>query len=331
MNIDIDALISAMDSDNTQNTNIEKSYDSQYKFLYPFTDGKIMLRILYNPKAGVPQRRISRHDTGEKTKVPCLSTYGMDCPVCKAIKDVESEKGSECGAFKKYGYKIRGICYAYVEEIDSAYNKGKSDEEIIKKGDTILFMYPKTVFEAISKIIRDAGARAKSILADNEGIPLVIERETKGNGFPSYTVSLYPFGLTKVFNEGSDAESQAKFDAHLEELPNLNDQFVPIPTTSDPKSDAIAEIIKSAKALANTIVSEYSNSAINPNQVVNDEEYDLPFYTADDAITSSPKTESAPVQNASGGIEIDCFGNYKDDQKCRLCTQEYDCMKKSGK
>lgn len=296
-----------------------------YPLVYPGEKGKITFRILYNIKSQTIHRKVIRHG-----KLPCMSVYGEECPVCTAIKNAEEVKGKECGAFGKYGYKVRGICYAKVTDADSAYS------DRFEVGDTIILMYPKTVYEAINKIIVDAGPNLEKIVSHNDGIPLVLETTQKNNSFPDYDVHLFPYGSQILFKE---ANGEELFDKLLEEIPSLSDTIISkFPTEEDRQK---------VKAMAETITQEYIyGNVVNPDDELpfkaeepnNDTKSVNPAFTgtpqSQQDTTVSDTTSGNNVQNSSAtevpeGVP-ECYGKHSDtDNKCLICTQESQCFMKT--
>lgn len=321
MNLDLKNLREmAQDEVNNAKAKSSRSNDG-YPIVYPGENGKLTVRLLYNLKSNIVQRRLIRHNSG-KDKVACLQIYGEDCPVCEAISNAENLKGKECGAFKKYGFKNRGICYAQIIDHDPAYFKNDKDPQ---KGDTVLLMYPKTVYDQINEIIVNAGDNLEKLLSNNDGIPIVIERSQKGKGLPDYNTYVYPYGSKKSFKGDGEKTGDEKFDELLSSLPDLNDTIIP----SYPND----EVRKKNRALADTINGEYINSSVvNPNDNIelNNSEAMLNNDESDSSISERVSNigdigNQASIDNTNNE-QPECFGNHKDnDKKCMLCPYEADC------
>lgn len=330
LNIDLGTLQKKM-SEELAETNKSNSEDSGYPLVYTGQNGKLTVRLLYNIKMGGLQKKIIRHASSDgKTKVACLQSYGEDCPICEAIKNVETNKGKDAGCQIKYGYKIRGICFAQIVDHEATYF---TEENSPKKGDVVMLMYPKTVYDQLNKLIVDAGPNVAKILGSNSSIPAVIERTQKGKDFPKFTVSLYPYGESKAYS------TDAEYESVLNELPNLAEAFTPIKPTE--------ELRTSARAVAEAITAEYFGSQIiNPiipqaqvaqtPKVVTPlpETDDLPF-EMDMAEPTNVKKETVTVSqvveevvnkpNTSG--KPNCFGKHDDgSDKCTDCKFECDCV-----
>lgn len=305
------------------------SYDdgsNKYKFAYLGQNGKVTAKIFYNPKMGGIQRKIVRHTTGDpKVKVPCLSYYGEECPICKAIKDVQAVKGQDSGVFMKYGYKTRGACYAQLIDFDANFFTESKDP---KRRDIVLLMYPKTIYDKVNQEVVNAGENLDKLVGSNSGLPLVFQRTQNGNSY-DYNVSIYPFGESKSF------ETDEEFDKAMDELPNLGDVLMP-----EHPND---EIRQKANAVAQAITSEYfGNSVVNPTPVMSapkpveqktvtppsNTTDDLPFAMGDsDNNTFSELTETkAETTSVPEGMPP-CFGKHNDtSNECMMCPCECECV-----
>lgn len=319
MKYDLTKLIDRTREELEEN-NKRNNDENRIPIVYPGENGKLTVRILYNPKMEAVQRKIVRHDGG-KSKVPCLEVYGEDCMVCKAISEVENAKGKEAGAFRKYGFKTRGICYAIIVDHDKSYFKDDGSPEI---GDIVLLMYPKTVYDQITKIISDAGEHLSKIVLENDGLPIVIERSQKGKAFPEYSATVYPYGSKKTFQDDGDdvpkdqfKTGDEKFEDMLAELPDLREAIV----SSNPSDD----IRKANRALAETITQEYfGGGLVNPGDKVEEPEQD-------ERLSTTNMAQEAPVQSSQNDEQVDtsgrpdCYGNHSDSNKCLMCPHEPDC------
>lgn len=326
MKLNLENLRKAIESD-TENVRGNNTENSQYKLVYPFNEGKYKVRILYNPKGQIVQRKVLRHATSDKkVKVPCLSVFGEDCPVCNAIKEAEFVRGKDCGAFKKYGYNVRGICYAQlIDAPDETFKDGN-----VSRGDIVMLMYPKTVFNAINNIMIESGEELESIISDNLGHPIIIENSRNSN--PTYSVQI---SLKK--EQMCDTDEQ--FEEILNNLPNINEQFVPLHPDDD--------IRKSAKALADVVRSEYLDKTIidpgtvpnvvygeevkytQANTVPTTEVKTVPEITEDDDLPFVVNDTVAETVSTPTPADVpECYGCYKNgEKKCMLCVKEIDCMK----
>jgi len=300
-----------------KNSNNSNSANSGYPTVYPYVDGQYKFKIFFNPKAGAVQRKITRHDTGEMGKVPCLAAFGETCPVCSAINEAETLKGDGCGALRKYGYKTRGIAFAKLIE---APKKILNEERGITEGAVVLLMYPKTVYDELNKLFADNASQLANIVNNNNCYTISLERATQGGGFPAYRASIPLNGMSPAF------DSQEDYDTVLEGLPDIRECVVP----SYPND----EVRQSAKTLADTVRAEYINSnvVVNPNADVK-------------TATAQPTVEETKVKaveqalnniieedipfDTSDNSRPECFGKYCNETKCMACLSEMDCRKNS--
>lgn len=338
---------------------------SRYPLVYPAQNGKLVVKLLFNIKSGTVQRKLVRHN-GEKEKIPCLQQmYGVECPVCASINQVEQTMGKEMGAWRKYGYKARGICYAQIIDHEATYFNGENDP---KKGDVVLLMYPVSVYDDINRIILDAGEHLEELVAQNEGLPIVINRSLKGNGIPEYSTSVYPYGKKKSFEDSSEIvdgkavvkTGEQRFEELLNEIPNLG-EAMGVPQYQEDST------IEKANALGETIIQEYMGSKIvNPSesqgtQFANDvpqnmfssQPVDVQQAQLEEAnrqaqaqavvqTTTQPipnnravqetTVVNGPVQSVTIGNHPECFGKHKDnDKNCLMCPMEDDCFNSMNK
>lgn len=313
-----------------ERANYSENSGNNYPLVYPAHNGKLTVKLLFNPKANIVQRKITRHN-----KVPCLQMYGLDCPVCSAISQVEEAKGKEMGAWNKYGYKVRGMCYAQIIDHDPSYFTGDKDP---KKGDIVLLMYPKSVYDDINNLFIDSGANLDKLVASNEGYPVVITRSMKANGFPEYNTSI-SIGTVKSF------DTDEEFDNKIKDIPNLNETICPNLQTE--------KVLEEAKAMGETIIQEYMSTMIvnpdvhtqgqqpTPQTVAQVQQEQVNAQAQAQVVYQTTTVASEPVQatintqvpqgssNSSQDIP-DCYGKHEDNgKKCMLCPFEDDCFNKT--
>lgn len=305
---DLSSLRACAEEEIKENEIKNSKSNNGYPLVYPINNGTIRLKLLFNPKSMLVQRKVIRHTVG-KNKIPCLSLYGEDCPICNAIKSAEDEHGKDCGAWSKYGSKTRGICFAVLVDHDNNMFNNDKDPN---KGDTILFMYPPTLYNKINEIIVKSGAHLEDLVTSNEGKTIEVTRKQKNGGFPDYDVSVYAYGDEKV------KETDEEFDELLDSLPDISDQIAPKNVTE--------ELIQQARAAEETINSEYSsNKIMNPNNPPEESVNNETRKSYEDV--SNIADDNLPFDSTSGGDKPDCFGHHSDeDQKCLICPMECDCM-----
>ena len=304
--------------------------------VYPHNNGTFRIKLLFDEKSGLLQRKLIRHNSGNK-KLPCLSMYGEDCPVCAKVAEIQDSQGRESGVFSKYGYNTKCICHAVLmNDDDNAVNSDRQDK--LKIGDAFIMMYPVSLYNKINELIVKSGEHITSLLATNEGKTIEISRKQNGNGPIEYNASIYAFGDEKVRN------TEEEFNELLESLPSLNEEMVPSSPTED--------IRNSIKALVETIDAEFvSGKVINPNnqESVNQQNQsknenngasiaDAMNPPVEDSKPEEQHNEPAPSTSSNSGMNItmgnnaesdrpECFGKHSDtEKKCMLCPAEVDCM-----
>lgn len=328
--IDLSRLIQQAQEDYEEFQRRSNERGDNHKVFYPGDNGKFLLKLLFNTQSQIVQRKIIRH-----SKMPCLQMYGEDCPVCNAIENVINVKGKETGIENKYGYKVRGICYAKIIDHQINYRYfNKSDGPQV--GDVILFMYPITIYKGITKIFMDAGEHLASLVSENDGLLVEVERSQKAGGFPEYSINVYPYGKVKVFKDQPDRSGDDQFLDLLAELPNINNAVVPHMPDEETRDKV--------RALSETIIQEYlKENAVNPGDTKNkvDDEVDNEIDNEDvraEAIQNQVRSqakETAKENKASQSTESvpssednmpSCFGSHIDgDTKCLACPHEADC------
>lgn len=302
--------------------------------VYPYNNGTFRIKLLFDEKSGLLQRKLVRHNTGSK-KLPCLSMYGEDCPVCAKVSEIQDSLGRDSGVFSKYGYNTKCICHAVLmDDSDKAINSNRQDK--INIGDAFIFMYPISLYNKINELIVKSGEHITSLLATNEGKTIEISRKQNGNGPVEYNASIYAFGDEKV------RQTDEEFNELLESLPALNDEIVPSSPTED--------IRNSIKALVESINTEYvSGKVLNPNDQEqaqasmkqdNDENggssiadaLNRPVESEDQKSNESSNKDNMNISvgednNLDSDGRPDCFGKHSDtDQKCLVCPMEVECI-----
>ena len=353
MGIDFNKLRNSLQQDAVQ---IEKQGDgnskSDFKLVYPYNLGEIKLRLIYNSKMGGMQKKITRHNAG-KSKVACLQVFGEDCDVCKAIQEIQTIKGKDCGVFKKYGYTTRGICYAQVVGFSDGFFAGTDNPP--KIGEIVLFMYPKSIYDQITNILIKSGEHLEELVSKNIGKPFVVTKSQPSTStFPDFSVIISPWetDAVPVFKDTAEISGEDQFQNLMENLPDLGNNFVPKYPTD--------EIHTANKALAETVMQEYLKTSImNPGDsatptpttsaqadgnpqvfsaesivkgikanidIIVDEDDTVPVQPQSQLV--EPTSAPAPVQ-ASVGTDShpECFGNHETGAlKCGICLSEPACF-----
>lgn len=205
------------------------------KLIYP-QQGTLKVRLLYNNAAGVVMRKFERH-TINKQKITCLQNYGMDCPVCKMIENIQNATGADLWQLKR---TTRGIAYA--EYVDSDY-KWDDPNNAPKKGEIVILMFPWTIYTDLNRLISSAGQNIYNLIASNIGGVFKISRWSE-NKQVKYRAEIDPFD-----QQHKTCASEEEFQKLLMELPSLNEKFVPVEPSDT--------IIKAAQSMADELNKEY--------------------------------------------------------------------------
>ena len=335
MEINLSALESAISAEiesNNNNNNFTRENTSEYKVFYPYVDGQYEIRLFFNFKANKVQRLITRHgNEGKNPKVACLSAYGEECPACKVVKEIENLLGKESGISRKFGYSKRGICFAQIIDGPGKVFQG---EYAAQKGDIVLLMYPKSVYDAINGILMSAIKSKKfdDIANSNTAYHITINKDSS-KGPNAYQV-------LQTFTQSTLYKNDSEFENFIGSLPNLDEQILPINPTS--------EIYKATKVFAETLTSQYlSNGVVNPNGAVVGESKPAAAKLneiIDDTPTSDVNDlkeipiddddipfDTKPVGNTNNSEKPNCFGKYdKENSTCWLCPHDIDCQKQNA-
>lgn len=340
----------------------QSSSNNGYKVVYPQL-GELKVRLLYNNKSGVVLRKFERHQINN-TKVVCLSNYGAECPICKAIDNIQNVKGTDLWKLKR---TTRGIAYA---EFVSANYRWDDPNAAPSPGEIIILMFPWSVYTDLNRLINSAGQQIYGLIASNVGGVFKITRWVE-KGQTKYRAEIDPFEPSHQTRPTDEEYQQLIMD-----LPSLNDQFVP--------NECNNEIIKAARTTAEDLTKEYLSPAVlQPNygqagtnlggvvpapaqQSYTDPNSGITY----DLINNQwiPRTQAAPVppvpnaapQPTYGGVQIPptmnagvsqpsagmmggiapnpnnppCFGKHGSTEvnpnQCLMCPSEATCRSASG-
>lgn len=213
----------------------ESNNSNNMKLIYP-QPGMLKVRLLYNNASGVVMRKFERH-TINGQKVTCLQNYGMECPVCKMVENIQNATGSDLWQMKR---NTRGIAYA--EYVDSDY-KWDDPKSAPAKGEIVILMFPWSIYNDLNRLISSAGNNIYGLIASNVGGVFKISRWTE-NRQTKYRAEIDPFD-----QQHQTCNSEEEYQKLLMDLPSLNDKFVPI----EPNDN----IIKSAQSMADELNKEY--------------------------------------------------------------------------
>lgn len=222
----------------------ESNNENSIKIVYP-QDGVMKLRLIFNNASGAVMRKFERHVIND-SKVPCLTMYGQECPICKALDNISSAKGLDLWKLKR---TTRGIAYA--EYIESDYKWADPKYEP-KRGEIVLFMFPWTIYTDLNRLISSAGQNVYSLICSNVGGIFKISRWSE-KGQIKYRAEIDPFETNHQTRPTDD-----EYEALIRDNPSLNDRICPSTLTED--------IVKQARDLADQLNREYlSSSVVQPN------------------------------------------------------------------
>lgn len=222
----------------------EESNSGGMKLVYP-QQGTLKVRLLYNNAAGVVMRKFERHSIN-KQKVTCLQNYGMECPVCKMIDNIQNATGADLWQMKR---TTRGIAYA--EYVDSDY-KWDDPKNAPAKGEIVILMFPWTIYTDLNRLISSAGQNIYNLIASNVGGVFKISRWSENKQI-KYRAEIDPFDQNH-----QTCATEEEFQKLIMELPSLNEKFVPV----EPNDN----IIKAAQSMADELNKEYLTPRVqHPN------------------------------------------------------------------
>lgn len=302
-----------------------KEGGSKYPIVYPgVPGGSLTIKLLWNQKSSTVIRQIKRHGGfGEKgfTKIPCLSQYGVDCPICSKMKDIEDTLGQSCGV-NKHNAKVQSIAYAQLIDYNTAY------KDMPEKGSLILFMFPYTICKQIMTQLNQFGQNSKQLIATNDGKPFVVTTSTK-QSFDMYTVTVDPFNTIKSF------ETDEEYFKCLEELPDLMETMIP--------KEIDENLMNQVNAAVETMTTEYLGSTVpasepisqpqqpvNPDVVQSSTTTNTPVAQPSTTVTMETKqpdtTLEQKIQEQMSSDKPTCYGQYSmTEKKCLVCPHGTDC------
>ena len=199
-----------------------------FNTLYPFGNGRLELKFIGNEPSGTLYRELTFHEYYQgknKMKVPCLHhMYGMDCPICDAVSNVQNSL-DEQNVFRKYGYKKQGIMFARLLGF-APENYFGDNKKPPKVGDVVLFMFPKSVISELRNLIIEFSDEIPDLFTNNITRSVTLKIGTQTNGFPEY--SFYVKGNTSpLVVDDTGNPDEAGFAAFMANMPNLNEVKFP--------------------------------------------------------------------------------------------------------
>ena len=287
----------------TRNTEGEK-IQYPYPLVYPTPGQTLMVKLLFNPASNSVVRLVNRHE-----KIPCYRSYGIECPICKVMQQVVDSTGQD--PFGKSKSKSRGVSFAKLISCTKPieYNKKK-----LAPGDTILLMYPWSVYQQINQLI-------SAVASTPSGMERAFCSADQGLFVQISVSDDYKYSTTNVpymtFASGMTDEQYMK---SLEEMPSLSEQV--IPSKIDDKVNA------QVKEYADNIYREFIAPRV-PNQNVTANTTPVTLYTIPTMANPTPTPTQPTPQISNKPV---CFGKYVENQPtCICCPFEVECMTEKNK
>lgn len=314
------------------------------RILYP-GDGSISVRLLFNPSSNSVMRLIRRHKTDKNEKIICASQYHEDCPLCKAIENINSMTGNDLWTLKS---KVTGIAYAQYVSCSQGYDWGSYGAP--KEGDLVVLMFPWSLYKELSGIIQRSGEHANELLTTAQGRVITITRGKDGSRI-SYKAEINAFA--PLYESRS---SQEEFDNWLVSMDNLNSVIVPetmpsdllmklqieadslmarytkashifpgtasIPNNNNIGGTAVGTVTTPAAPLNTGSVSVSPTESVSVSPATVSPATSIPTQTSETPIVQP----AAPV--AAPSAEKECFGHLDISKKeCLLCSDAIKCEK----
>ena len=324
-----------------------------FKTLYPFNTGRLEFKFIGNEPSGLLYREVYFHeyfDGGNKKKVPCMHhMYGEACPVCDAINRVQ-EVYDDKNVFSKYGYKKQGIMFAKLisHEPENYFGDSKNPP---KPGETVLFMFPKSMIKELSNLIVEYRDELDEVFTNNATRLVSVKIGKGANGFPEYTFFVKNKTIVLCENENGDPDENA-FGEYMRNMPNLKEvRFPSSPTENDYKiCRTIAEEItnkyfgnvstESPQSMMSAVHNDTDTvkpveSIINsPNTMVNTEPSKVEVPVVQVVETPIAQVQTTPQSAESINVETSdprgprpaCYGDNKYDEKCANCPWDSECV-----
>jgi len=277
--------------------------------------GKTTVKFLYNPASGLFKRQIVRHKI-DKSQIACLKHWNDKalCPLCDVIDEIESTKEINLYSMKS---RKRGLSYAQLVEANYAIQD-------IAPNEIILLMYPKTIYLDLSEIVKQAGNKLNTLIAENEGYVVDILRTNEDK----YSAKINPYTQFKTINYHKDGaeldpdlvqKENQEFHKLLKGLPNLMEHFLPEEPTSEIK-DQIKEAVHALRK--NYLVDKSPNLDPNKDPI---SASDVPEFPVGEGIKNSKKEGESSLKVK------DCYGKHGEVSKeeCDACLLELQCEEES--
>lgn len=204
-----------------------------FKTVYPFNNGRLEFKFIGNEPSGLLYRELCFHEywsDSKKQKVPCLhNMYGLDCPICNAVSNVQNTLDDK-DIWSKYGFKKQGIMFAKLVGFSPDNYFGDQRNNPPKVGDIVLFMFPKSVIAGLRDLIIEYQEDVENIFTNNTTRVVTLKVGTQTNGFPEYTFYVKGSNDTLCIDTVGNPDQNA-FNEFMAEMPNLNE--VKFPSSPD--------------------------------------------------------------------------------------------------
>lgn len=302
-----------------------------FKTLYPFGNGRLELKFIGNEPSGLLYREMIFHEyyaNSKKQKTPCLrNMYGMDCPICNAVNNVQDQLGDD-KVFGKYGFKRQGLMFAKLLGFapDNYFGDSKNPPKV---GDIVCFMFPKSVINELRNLIVEFSDEVEDLFTNNTTRTVTLKIGTKSNGFPEYTFYVKGTSTTLCVDDNGQADNEA-FNKFMIEMPNLKDVKFPAAPNED--------IMNTHKTIVEEINKTYFGERVNvPMSDPTPMNSNINTTVVDKVDTTEPPTATMPTNtvseststaesNDSSGNRPECFGNNEYAGKCLDCPWESQCI-----
>lgn len=321
-----------------------------YKTVYPFNNGRLEFKFIGNEPSGLLYRELTFHEyysDNNKQKVPCLhNMYGIDCPICNAVSNVQNTLDDK-DIFKKYGFKKQGIMFAKLLGFtpDNYFGETKNPPKV---GDIVVFMFPKSVIKELRDLIIEYQDDLENLFTNNTTRPVSLKIGTQSNGFPEYTFFVKGGSHTLVVDSTGN-EDQIEFNKFMASMPNLKD--VKFPSVPDENmmtihKTVVEEINRRYFGEVNNInvpdpvpmttstpvVPSTSVAVETPMETVSKNEHvaestispaSIPVMPVDTSVNIN--TTESTISEAKS-IRPPCFGDNKYNEECSKCPWDSECI-----
>lgn len=308
-------VVSRMDNGNTNAPRVYK-----YPLVYPQAGQSITIRPLFNPASGQIVRLVRRHE-----QTACLKTYGQDCPICEVMQQVKDLTGQDPFGRTKAS-RSRGICYA--QYITSTYSIKKGDNDTVKAGDIILFMFPWSIYQQLNVMV-------EAISQSPSGMDQAFCHADTGFYVQVQVSPDFKYTATQVpYMTYSTGMTDDEFLKMLDGMDNLSEQVLP----STPTEDTMNQVNEYKEAIYRQYITPRTADQTTPQP----QNYSGGITEQQAQTTQSPQNSqnwnvgssvnttvpTANINNANN--EPACMGLHEDgNPKCICCPSEMICIDKT--